>query len=222
MSDLTVVYYSANVVPEEFGAKIRNQIKKATDAPIISVTKKATDFGHNIVVSTPRSHISIYRDALVGVKAAKTKYVALCEDDVLYSPEHFKRRPTDGVFAYNMSSWNIHPWESIFHHKAGGRRNLNSLICERDLFIQAMEERFAKHPEGTDAAVWAEPGKYEKNIGVTIRPTEVFYSNPPNIIFYHETALSYEHLAKRKRVGEFRAIEIPYWGRAEEIIKEYK
>ena len=221
MSDLTKVYYTANVIPEHFAKKVRQTLQYATDDYIIAVSKKPIAFGENIVVDTPRSHISIYRDALTGVKAAKTKYVALCEDDVLYSPAHFKHRPTDGVFAYNMSAWNIHPWDSVFHHKAGGRRNLNSLICERDLFIEAMEERFAKYPEGTDPAVWAEPGKYEKNIGVTIRPTEVFYSNPPNIIFYHETALSYEHLAKRKRLGEFRAIEIQYWGRAEEIIKEY-
>lgn len=221
MSDLTLIYYTANVIPDNFAKKVRQTLRDATDDYIISVSKRPIDFGENIVVSTPRSHISIYRDALVGVRAAKTKYVALCEDDVLYSPAHFKHRPTDGVFAYNMSAWNVHPWENVFHHKAGGRINLNSLICERDLFIEAMEERFAKYPDGTDPAVWAEPGKYEKNIGVTIRPTEAFYSNPPNIIFYHDTALSYEHLAKRKKLGEFRANEIPYWGRAEEIIKEY-
>lgn len=223
MSDLTVVYYTANVVPEEFGAKVRQQIIKATSAPVISVSKKPIDFGENIVVGTPRSHISIYRDALAGVRAATTKYVALAEDDVLYSPEHFKYRPKEGVFGYNLGTWNVHTWgDPLFHHKGGGRRCLHSLVCERDLFIEAMEERFAKHPEGTGIDIWGEPGKYETHLRVAVRPTEVFFSNPPNIVFIHQTALGFGHLGKRKRLGEFRAVELPYWGRAEDIIKEYQ
>lgn len=222
MSDLTVVYYTANVIPDNFAKKVRQTLRDATDDYIIAVSKKPIAFGENIVVDTPRSHISIYRDALTGVKAAKTKYIALAEDDVLYSPEHFKYRPTDGVFAYNLGTWNVHTWgDKMFHHKPSGRRCMHSLICERDLFIEAMEERFARHPEGTDPSIWGEPGKYEQHLRVTVRPTEVFYSNPPNIIFIHETALGFGHLGKRKRVGEFRAIEVPWWGRAEEIIKEY-
>jgi hypothetical protein len=181
------------------------------------------DYENNIVVDTPRSHISIYRDALVGVQAAQTKYVALCEDDVLYSPEHFKRRPSDGVFAYNLGFWNLQTWDTpMYTHKGRNRINLHALICDRDLFIKAMEERFEKFPAGSDPAIWAEPGKYERNLGVSEQSIETFYTNPPNIVFNHQTALSFGHLGTRKRLGEFRATELPYWGKAGKIRKIYE
>lgn len=221
--DLSVVYYTANVAPNGFTEVVRKLILDvASDIPIISVSHEPLDFGKNIVVDLPRHHLSIYRQALIGARAAKTKYIALCEDDVLYSSEHFKYRPSPGRFAYNLGHWGIYTWrEPLFSWK--GRRNLAHLICERDLFIEAMEERFARHPENeaVDLRLWAEPGKYERQLGVTVRETETFYTNPPNIVFSHETALSYGGLGKRKRLGELRATEIPYWGRAEEVIKIY-
>lgn len=222
-SDLTAVYYTANTIPEEFGRALRAQLIEAKgDLPWIVVSKQPIPPWPNIVVDTPRSHISIYRDALTGVRAAKTKYVALCEDDVLYAAEHFRFRPQPGKFAYNMATWNICTWgDPLFTHKAGGRRNLHGLICERDLFIEAMEERFAKHPEGTATSIWAEPGKYERHLGVTVREIEDFYTHPSNVVFNHQTALGFENLGTRKRLGEFRANEIPYWGKAKHIARLY-
>ena len=227
MSDLSIVYYTANEIPESFAKETRFQLIDAADeyTPIISVSMKPMDFGDNIVSTTPRSHVNIYRMALMGAKKAETKYIALCEDDVLYSPEHFLKRPSsDEIFAYNLAYWNVQTWgEPLFSHKAGGRRNLHSLICNRELFINAMEERFAKYPDGTqDISVWAEPGKYEKYLGVTEQKTEVFYTNPPNIMFDHQTALSYKNLGSRKKLGEFRAIELPYWGRVYDIRRMYE
>lgn len=224
-NDLTIVYYTANAAPEKFAEVIRDNLKKAADKiPIIWVSKQPLQLHNNIVVDTNRSHIDIYKDALTGVKAAKTKYVALAEDDVLYSPEHFKRRPfSESNFAYNMSNWNIYTWdEPIYSHKAGGRKNLHSLICTRDVFIEAMEERFAKYPNGhPDHSIWAEPGKYERHLGVTQRETEEFYTNPPNIVFSHQTALGFRSLGSRKRLGEFRAYDIPYWGHVKDIRSLY-
>ncbi len=171
-----------------------------------------------------RSHWNIYRQALIGAKEAKTKYIALCEDDVLYTAEHFKHIPKEGKFAYNLGAWSIFTWgEPMFTHKGTVRRNLNSLICERELFIEAMEERFAKYPDPTDKIkdIWADPSKYERQLGVTVREAEEYYSNPPNIKFSHQTELSYNGLGERKRVGEFRAYTIPYWGEAKQIRKMY-
>lgn len=182
------------------------------------------DFGHNVVVDHEPSHVGIYVDAYLGASEADTDYIALCEDDVLYSPEHFKHRPSPGKFAYNLGAWSIFTWgEPMFTHKGTVRKNLNSLICERNLFLKAMEERFTKWPNeyAIDTRIWAEPGKYERQLGVTIQETEDFYTNPPNIIFSHQTELSYNNLGQRKRVGEYRAYELPYWGHAQTIRNLY-
>lgn len=225
MQDLTVIYYTANVIPETFAHHVRTRLRFVTNkVPIISVSHQPLNFGENTVVDLPRHHLSIYRQALVGAKAAKTKYIALCEDDVLYSPEHFKHRPQPGKFAYNIGNWGIYTWqeEPMFSWK--GRRNLCALICERNLFIEAMEERFAKWPNDSkvDLGIWAEPGKYERQLGVMPRETETFWTNPPNIVFSHEKALAYDNLGKRKKVGELRAYDVPYWGSAKDIRSLYR
>ncbi|MBI2009515.1 hypothetical protein HYS84_03900 [Candidatus Saccharibacteria bacterium] len=230
MSDLTAIYYTANIISDYFAQNVREQLLKAIgDLPLISVSKKPLDFGRgstNICVGdTPRSQVNIYRQALIGAKAAKTKYIAMAEDDVLYSPAHFKYRSPPGVFFYNVGAWGMFTWsEPLFTCKLNGRRNLSGLICERDLFIEAMEERFSLWPDDNkiDKSIFGEPGKYDKQLGTTSHPTEVFYANPPNIVFSHQTALSFEGLGTRKRAGQIRATEIPYWGTAEKILKLYK
>lgn len=219
--DITCVFYTANHTSDYFAGNIqRNLLDVLGDIPLISVSHKPMDFGQNIVVDLPRHHLSIYKQALVGAKAATTPYIALAEDDALYSPEHFKYRPTPGKFAYNVANWGVYTWKpELFSWK--GRRALWALICERELFIEAMEERFAKHDDRVDLSIWAEPGKYERHLGVTVRETEEFWTHPPNIVFSHEQALAFGNLGKRKRLGELRATEIPYWGKAIELRRIY-
>ncbi len=227
MNDITIILYTCNEVPLAFASNTYNQLLKAAQgAPIVVVSQKPMPVDEqNIVVDLPRHHLSIYRQALIGAKAADTKYIALCEDDILYSPEHFKYRPKNMLkFAYNMNFWNIATWgEPVFTQKLGGRRNLGNLICDRDLFIHAMEERFLRWPEGSKVNLsnWAEPSKYERHLDVSIREWEPFATNPPNIMFSHETALSFGNLGTRKRLGEIRASEIPYWGSATKVRSLY-
>lgn len=214
MNDLTVVYYTANHLPIKFMDHTQKIFREAIgNLPLISIDQPEW---------TERSHLEIYRNALRGAKLAETKYIALAEDDVLYHEEHFKYRPNPGVFAYNKSVWSIYTWVKppIFSYK--DRRNLYSLICERDLFIEAMEERFAKvNLETLNLGNWSEPGKYEDNLGVTQRQTEVFYTKIPLVAFSHETALSFQNLGKRKKLGNLRVTALPYWGAAERVIKYY-
>lgn len=216
MSDLTVVYYTASYAPENFLARLQFNLANVTKG----LKERYVYQDKNV----PRSHLNIYRNALIGAKSARTKYIALCEDDVLYHKSHFDYRPPDGVFGYNMNVWSIYTWvkPAIFSYK--DRRNLSQLICERDLFIEAMEERFAKYTDDVTTPIerWAEPGKYEGLLGVTERKSAEFYSEMPNVAFSHETALSFLNLGKRKKLGNLKALEIPYWGKAEDVLKYYE
>lgn len=228
MSDLTVIYLTANEISEPFFKQTQQQLFKAAEDNVeqmITISKKPLNFGLNLVFNTPRSHVNIYREALEGVKQAQTKYVAIAEDDVLYSHEHFKKRPSrSGVFAYNIACWSIYTWSDPPIFSYTGRRNHGMLICERDLYIEAFEERFTKFADDSQInnAIWAEPGKYESQLGVTVRETEVFYTDPACIMFTHPQGLSMNTLGTRKRLAPIRALEIPYWGRAEEVVKMYE
>lgn len=230
MNDLTVIYTTANKLKSNFSFKIQEHLLDAIGGtPLITVAKGINGLyprfkEHLYMFPTPSTHINIYREVLEGVKQARTKYIAIAEDDVLYSPQHFHKRPTrSDVFAYNTACWSIYTWSKPAIFSYSGRRNLGQLICERDFFIEAMEERFAKFKDDSkiNNANWAEPGKYENNLGITVRDTELFYTDPANIMFTHPEGLSYKTLGEKKRLAPIRALEIPYWGRAEEVIKLY-
>lgn len=223
--DCTVVYVTANVIPEKFAfSTITQLVKSAEGLPIVSVSHKHLNLGQSIVVDLPRSQASIYRQVLIGAKEATTKYIAVAEDDVLYSPEHFKFRPKQGHWGYNMNSWNIYTWgEPMFTYKApGGRRNLNGLVCDRLMLIDHLERRFELWPDEVDINIFGEPGKYDNQLGTTPHPSEYFYTNPPNIVFSHQANLQFKGLGTRKKVGQIRATEIPYWGSAKQIRSYYE
>lgn len=226
MNDLTIIYLTANKISENFMTNMWKQLKiAAQDIDIITISKVPMLTGYrNIATLGERSHVGIYRDALAGAKLSSTKYIAIVEDDVLYSPEHFKKRPSEGKFAYNTACWSIYTWSKPPIFSYTGRRNFGQLICERDLFIAAMEERFEKYPTNdmVNNAIWAEPGKYESQLGVKVQETETFYTDPANIMFTHPEGLSMNTLGMRKRLAPIRAFEIPYWGKADEIVKLYE
>ena len=218
MSDTTALFYTAEEAPDYFRASLQVKLLEALDGIPLVVIKKPSDL--------PRSQAQIYRQVLQGAKEATTKYVACCEDDVLYSPQHFKFRPKPGHWGYNMNSWSLFTWgEPMFTYKApGGRRNLNGLICERQMLIDYLEERFRLHPDDSkiDINIYGEPGKYDNQLGTTPYPSQDFYCNPPNIVFSHQTNLQFAGLGTRKALGQIRATEVPYWGKASDIVGLYE
>jgi len=243
MSDLTIIYYTSNYLDEKnpyFLENTKKQLLKAAgDLPIISVSQRPTKIGQNICVgSIGRSHFNIYKQILIGAKAAKTKWVAMAEDDILYSEQHFnfqffvKQEFLDGdYFLYDMNKVSLFTWTRppMFSFRSK-RKVVNQLIAKRDMLVDAMEERFTRleelrkiWPEDKIEKYWGDPGRYEGNLGVTVRDTYEFYSWIPSIVFSHEYAYGYEfNQGKKKKLGDLRIIELADWGRAEDILKLYK
>lgn len=235
-NDLTVVYYTSNWLDDHNPYFLENTKKQLLiaigDLPLISVSQKPIAFGKNICVGDiGRSHLNLYKQILEGAKAAKTKYVAMAEDDILYSHEHFHYHlPQSDVFSYNMAKWSIFTWTRppLFSFR-NNRKVVNSLIAPRDMLVEALEERFAKVEELLKNGqtmerilhYWGDPGRYEDKLGVTVRPTEEFYTTETNIVFSHPEAYGYLSRGTRKRLGDIRAYDIPYWGRAEDILRLY-
>lgn len=211
-NDLTSIYYTVSAVPKKFGKLVRDRIENAFTGNKLYIYQPK---------EVPPSQAYIYRQVLFGAKEAKTKYVACCEDDVLYSPEHFKFRPKPGHWGYNMNAWSIFTWgEPMFTYKPpGGRRNLNGLICERQMLVDYLEERFRLWPDDSkvDIRIYGEPGKNDNQLGTPAYPSQDFYCNPPNIVFSHQANLQFKGLGTRKGLGQIRATSIPYWGEASKI-----
>lgn len=224
--DLTLLYYTGNASERPFFARVREHLLSvASDLPLISVTQKPLAFGQNICVGEiGRSHLNIYRQILAGAKAATTRFVALCEDDALYPRERFLEFPqVDDAFIYDMHRWSLYTWTDPAIYSLKNRHTNVSLIAPRQLLIEALEERFAKFPDDSKVplARWAEPGRYEKLLGVTERKIVEYVASEPTVVFTHEDALGYALQGKRKRLGKIRAWDIPYWGKAQDVLNNY-
>lgn len=228
VKDLTIIYLSAGRLSQKFGDNIRRKLLEVVgDTPIISVSKQPLDFGTNLVFP---GHCSIYnefKESYLGACAATTKYIAIAEDDSLYCKEHFEHIPREGYFSYNVACWGIYTWVDPPIYNLKNRRNYNGLICERELFIKRWKEIFDKFP--TEESLpeskkkwFAEPGRYEAELGVTIYPTEEYVTNPTIIRFSHEMdCWGYQYCGRRKAMGAIRAFDIPHWGKAEDVLRTY-
>ncbi|KKL89995.1 hypothetical protein LCGC14_1909140 [marine sediment metagenome] len=130
----------------------------------------------------------------------------------------------DKVYASSIFTWTQPP---IFSMRR--RMVVNHLIAERDMIVEAMEERFNTYNAlefGSDESKinlshWGDPGRYEKHLKVTVRPTQKFYASKPGIVFTHPDAFGYVSRGKKKLLGKERTDWLPDWGTAAEIMGQY-
>lgn len=224
-SDLTILYYTANKADEEFTSKVREQLLLASEGkPIISISKKPMDFGYNVVEEEKKSSIlNIYKVLLMGAKLVKTKWIALAEDDILYTPDHFRIELPEDSFCYNWSKWSLYQWTNFYSLK--NRNTLSCLVVCRDLMIEAIEERFNKYPDPSvipERWIAGEFGRsFEKQMGVTQRKVFNFFTYSPLIAFSRIDAMGFDNLGTKKRAGIVQAYDIPYWGHVNDVLKKY-
>jgi len=244
MSDTTIVYYTDNSMDPDLEKKVQGFLVQASEGkPIITVSQKPMGFGQNICVGDiGRSHHSLFAQALAGAKAATTKYIALAEHDCLYTPEHFNWvPPRDDVFYYNTNhwivQWNKGPLEGQYCHFS--RKTLSMLICNRELFVEAIHEKIlmleagATLRKGQPGA--CEPGVCDNRTAFVYEKAEL-YKNPPKDLGKH----SKKYTAARFRTempnidirhgnnfsgGRGRGVRrksysIPYWGSFHAVMGE--
>lgn len=237
-NDLTIIFYTANKVQEPFASRVRDHLVRTTKGkiPIISVSQKPLDFGLNICVGDIGfSLINIYRQALIGALATRNPYIAMCEDDCLYTPGHFEYRPPEDAFGYNLNRWTLFTWSKTPLYSFRNRMVFSQCIAPRELYISAMTERFLLLKQPISARpdkmpppltrqqekYFAEPGRYEGHLGVEIQKVDPFKSPEPNVVFSHMEALGALKLGVKKRMGHPRLERLEPWGPAEDLIREY-
>jgi len=223
MPDLTIIYITANEMPSRWQAyHIKHLLHAANEYPIITVSRKPLSIGENIIDAEPKSYWNIYMQMLRAARMAHTEYVAMAEDDVLYTREHFKQyRPKNDAVSYDRSRWSLFAWDAIYCLRQ--RVSNCSLIAPRRYLIEALEERKQKHPGGLLNSECGEVGRerIEKRIGVTIRKAEEWWCSNPIVQLNHPTGSEDLQKKKWKRHGQIKANRIPYWGEAERIVSYY-
>ncbi len=224
MKDLTIIYLTASQIPENFATYQRKVLLEAIgDYPLVSISRKPLDFGQNLLDTGVKGPDNIYRQMLKGAKLALTDYVAIAEDDVLYPQEHFTfYRPEIDTFAYNQNRFALFNWGTPTYSWRNRKSNC-SLIAPRKLMIEALEERFARHPKAIPDRMVGElgRGRIEKNLGVTQRKSIEVFSEISIIQINHRNGSDSTQLRRSKNLGPIKAYDIPFWGKASELIKHY-
>jgi hypothetical protein len=223
--DLTVIYLTASEIKESFANYQRRILKEAIgDFPLISVSRKPLDFGYNLLDDGKRGVSNIYWQMLRAAKLATTEYVATAEDDCLYHSNHFTFfRPQADEFAYDQNRFALFTWgESIYSWR--NRKSNCSLIAPRQLLIEALEERFARWPEGTPPNITGEVGRgmVERNLKITVRKSVEMFAEVSIIQFNHDNASEDRQISHRKKLGQIKAYDLYYWGHAKDLVKHYE
>ena len=187
MTDLTCIFLTVNRVPW-----MRFHNEKMLEAigayPLITISREQVDGlpGIQLRKDGEQSHHNIFMHMLRGAKIATTPYIGLIEDDILYSDDHFHLRPSLDAVGFNWNRWSLftfgEPTYSFKRRICGG-----ASILPRQLLIDALEERFAKWPNGIPHHLNGEIGYdiVDKNLGVTVRKHEILYSSTPIVQIHH-------------------------------------
>jgi hypothetical protein len=209
-NDLTLLFVTAGKIPEKWAAFHKEQLDKLP-YPIITLRDEEKI-----------NYERIYQQMLIGAKQATTPFVATIEDDVLYPPEHFAFRPPLDTFAYNQHRWALFTWGKPTYNWRNRKSNC-SLIAPRELMIEALEERFAKWPQGMPPKYVGELGRerVELGLGVALRKSVEWYSTVGIIQINHDNATEERQKIHWKDLGPVKAYDIPYWGKAEDLIQRY-
>lgn len=210
-NDLTLLFITAGKRPEGWAKFHAEQLAKLP-YPIITLRDEEKI-----------SYQRIYEQLLIGAKQATTPFIGVVEDDVLYPPEHFSKfRPPMDTFAYNQHRWALFTW-GVPTYNWRNRVSNCSLIAPRELVIEALEERFAKWPEGIPPKWCGELGRnnLERWLKVTPRKKMEWYSPVGIIQINHDEGTEERQKLHWKDLGPVKAFDIPHWGKSEDLIKHY-
>jgi len=242
----TVIYITDNCINEEIDLLCRNHILSSIgELPLISVSHKPMDFGHNICVGElDRNSLSINIQIMKALDIAETKYIAIAEHDVLYTPEHFTFIPPDNESWYNENVWMLqyyskdNPQFNGMFSQFKQRKANSQLICSTETMISSTQDRidmmgdpawFRKYPSGRIGEAGAMDYKHAMRLATGdsvshIREALKKYINRykgynwnstlPNVDIRHNMNFT------KNRRGVHRRYDIPHWGTMENIFNE--
>lgn len=234
---------------ESIGKRCRELlVESAGPHHIISVSQVPLDLGTNICVGDiGKSWLNIYKQQLVGLRAATTKFIAIAEHDVIYSREHFDwTPPREDTFYYNTNhllvEWHgNHPELDGMYSRwdkrcAGGeeRRALSQLVCSRDLLIASVEERLQLLESGLKILrKLGEPGAFPPEVVEAARIAASGSSQHTQSLLDHHLSTFKHDLFQTDipnldirhgsnftgpRRGRQRTFDHPYWGKFADLI----
>jgi len=212
---ITILYYTSNQEGNKFEERVKQNILKVKkDIPIISVSQKPIDFGHNICVGEHgASGFNMFRQVQIGLRKVKTPFVVSAEADCLYPPKYFTHIPRKLDVAYR--SWNTYvmpQWRAFFFHKYMGATH--SQVVGTKYYLNRLNKLFEGAPD------WSTKEKNfpKERTGMEDVFDEVILYKSRYPVVQIKTTRSMRHYTFSDRTP---VLELPHWGDGKEFRKKY-
>lgn len=215
--DVTILYYTSNREEIKFEERIQQTLlKNCGNLPIISISQKPINLGTNICVGDVKpSGFNMFRQVLIGCKAAKTEFVISAESDCVYDKSYFEYRPKRNDICYRNSNLYLIPdHRSYWFKKSEGATH--SQIIGRDFYIETLEKLFYGTPEWS-AEEFNFPKERTGNDDVFLS-NQIEYYKTENPVFQIKTHRSMRYYSHSSRIP---VEELPYWGKCSDIRAYY-
>lgn len=212
--DRTIIYYTANTEDEVFEQRIRDDLlSKAGSIPIISVSRKPIDFGFNICIGEKEvCYTNEWRQLLIGLKTADTRFCLTAEADCVYHPDYFNfTPPEDNKVYYYDNLWIVWRRHNGYYKKTGHCEGAE--ICGREFWISRLEYVLRKYAGDG----WEPAGrKMDTKMVLKFFRREGLFNGGPVISFKTGGGMS-----QRTTFVPEKVKEIPYWGDISQIKERF-
>ena len=210
----SIIYYSSNQEDPIFENKIVESLKEqAGDIPIISVSRKPMELGTNICIGEqPICYSNSWKQLLVGLKEAKTKFCIAAESDCLYPPEYFQFIPPREDIVYRYGNvWAFWTNRGRFWQKP---RCEGAQMCGREYWIERLEEIVGWH-EG-----WEQMREHPSRIvtKIFLEEDRSSWTGNPVITFLTGRGTGNNKTSLKKVPPQ---ISLPYWGTSQSIRERF-
>lgn len=227
MPEKEIIFYTDNQLNLKIAHRVQKNLLKM-GLPIVSASLKPMTFGTNVHLDLKRGYLTMFKQILAALEAAKAKNVFFCEHDVLYHPSHFEFIPPEkSKFYYNENVWKLNMENGKCLHYdckqvSGICVNRETAIKHYRKRIKKVEEFMKKQP--TDAQLnkfvremGFEPGTHRRSSRVDDLTCGSWKSAWPNVDIRHGKNLSPSRWKKSQfknqkfTKGWTEAEEIPGW-----------
>lgn len=212
--EITVLYYTSNRENEFFENKVMETImQNKGDLPLVSVSQKPMNFGHNICVGIQDScYHNEFRQIQIGLMAVKTPYVIIAEADTLYPPDYFVFRPQVRGRAYMYDNVWVHYTQFNGIPKFWFKKNSDcAQIVDRDVWLEKINKALNLTPQWTSKENGTISNVQHRADG------EYMWNGNPVITFKTVNGVKFNTATKK---GIPPRYNLPYWGNAKELRKK--
>ena len=214
---MTILYYISNREKPEFEKRVRDNILKVSGGlPIVSVSQKPIDFGHNICVGdVGTSGFNMFRQVLIGLREVKTDYVISAEADCMYPPDYFTFTPTKLDVAYRDSNlYVMGRHRDYFYFKPEGATHAQ--VVGTKYYLDVLTKLFEGEP------MWDTNQKNFPKEKFHNKKEDVFdkveYWRSENPVVQIKTKDSMRHYTHSERIPIYN---LDYWGDSRQFFKTY-